>query len=137
MTFARPKLIVAAVLVVTAVSYLAFAGARKGWVYTLAVDNYVNQPEYHNQRARLCGKVAVDGLVSKPAMLTATFTLCGKEKTIPVSYHGVIPDLFKAGCEVVVEGQQNPAGVFECDLMMTKCASKYEQGANHEQGTKP
>ena len=128
MTLARPKLIVAALLLLGAVSYLAFAGARKGWVYTLAVDNYITQPEYRHQRTRLCGKVAVEGLVSRPALLTATFTLCGKEKTIPVAYHGIIPDLFKAGCEVVVEGQENAAGVFESDLMMTKCASKYEQG---------
>ena len=129
MTFARPKLIVAAVLLVAAVSYLAFAGARQGWVYTLGVDAYLTQPEYHHQRTRLCGKVAAEGLVARPALLSATFTLCGKDKSIPVSYHGVIPDLFKAGCDVVVEGQENSSGVFESDLMMTKCASKYEQGA--------
>lgn len=129
MTLARPKLIVAGVLLVGAVSYLAFAGARKGWVYTLSVDAYQTQPEYHQQRTRLCGKVAAEGLVCKPALLSATFTLCGKEKTIPVAYHGVIPDLFKAGGEVVVEGQENAAGVFESDVMLTKCASKYEQGA--------
>ena len=129
MTSARSKLIVATVLLVGAVSYLAYAGARKGWVYTLTVDNYLTQPEYRHQRARLCGKVCATGLVAKPAMLTANFTLLGKEKTIPVSYHGVIPDLFKAGGEVVVEGQENSTGVFESDLMLTKCASKYEQGA--------
>lgn len=128
MTHARRKLIVAAVLLLAAVSYLAYAGASKGWVYTLAVDKYLTGPEYRHQRTRLCGKVAAAGLVARPALLTATFTLCGKENSIPVAYHGIIPDLFKAGCEVVVEGQETPAGVFESDLMMTKCASKYEQG---------
>ena len=129
MSLLRPKMIVAAVLLVGAVSYLAYAGARKGWVYTVGVDAYLNQPEYHHQRTRLCGKVAADGFLVKPALLTATFTLCGKDKTIPVAYHGVVPDLFKVGGEVVVEGQENASGTFESDLMMTKCASKYEQGA--------
>ena len=34
--------------------------------------------------------------------------------------------MFKAGSEVVVEGQADAAGTFQADLMMTKCASKYE-----------
>lgn len=128
MAISRPKIIVAAVLMVTAISYLAYAGAKKGWVYTLGVDAYLTQPDYRHQGARLCGKVLAEGLVARPALCLATFTLSGKEKTIPVEYHGVIPDLFKAGGEVVVEGQENAAGVFESDIMMTKCASKYEEG---------
>lgn len=129
MSLLRPKLIVASVLLVGAVSYLAYAGARKGWVYTLGVDAYLTQPEYRHQRARLCGKVSAEGFLVRPALLTATFTLVGKDKSIPVAYHGVVPDLFKVGGEVVVEGQESASGLFESDLMMTKCASKYEQGA--------
>ena len=43
-----------------------------------------------------------------------------------VRYHGTIPDLFKAGADVVVEGKMNAAGTFEADVLLTKCASKYD-----------
>jgi len=38
----------------------------------------------------------------------------------------VVPDMFKSGAEIVVEGKQDAAGVFQADVLMTKCASKYE-----------
>ena len=41
-------------------------------------------------------------------------------------YPGVVPDLFKAGCDVVIEGKLDSAGVFQSDSMMTKCSSKYQ-----------
>jgi len=129
MTHSRNKLIFAAIIVIGAVSYLTYAGAQKGWVYTLDVDAYQTQAQYKHQRTRLCGKVSADQLTVHSAALQANFLLCGKEKSIPVSYHGVIPDLFKAGCDVVVEGRENAAGTFESDMIMTKCASKYEPGA--------
>jgi cytochrome c-type biogenesis protein CcmE len=34
--------------------------------------------------------------------------------------------MFKAGCDVVAEGNLDRAGVFQSDKLMTKCASKYE-----------
>jgi len=58
--------------------------------------------------------------------LTAIFTVTGKTGRIPVAYHGVIPDMFKAGVEVVVEGKMDDTGVFQANVLMTKCASKYE-----------
>ena len=36
-------------------------------------------------------------------------------------------ELFQAGAEVIVEGQQDAAGVFQADTLLTKCASKYEE----------
>ena len=45
---------------------------------------------------------------------------------MPVTYAGVLPDLFKPGGEVVVEGRLDAAGTFKADVLMTKCASKYE-----------
>jgi cytochrome c-type biogenesis protein CcmE len=45
---------------------------------------------------------------------------------MPVSYRGTVPDLFKAGADVVVEGKLNAAGTFEADVLLTKCASKYD-----------
>jgi cytochrome c-type biogenesis protein CcmE len=121
------KLIAAGAVIVPAVTYLAFAGMKDGLVqYHLQVDTFVKDSHFRHERVRLAGKVAESGLTIGAGRLNATFALDGQTAHVPVVYNGVVPDLFKAGCEVVVEGKMDDAGTFRSDLMMTKCASKYE-----------
>ena len=127
MTHLKLKISLAAIIFSAAVAYLAFAGAQKGWVYTLGVDQFIQNSEQQTQRVRLCGIVADQPLEIHKAQLTAKFALKGQQAELPVSYKGVIPDMFKAGCEVIIEGKRDSAGVFQADLLMTKCASKYEE----------
>jgi cytochrome c-type biogenesis protein CcmE len=96
-------------------------------VSTMGVEQYLSTPEKHGQRVRLCGLVADEGAEIQPAQLTARFSLKGGHKLIPVTYKGAIPALFKRGAEVVVEGKQDAAGVFQADTLLTKCASKYDE----------
>jgi cytochrome c-type biogenesis protein CcmE len=127
MTRTATKFILAGIVLVAAISYLAYAGMKEGWVsYHLQVDDYLADAKFHSQRVRLCGQIAEDGLVSNPGRLSARFTLLGASRQVEVNYKGVIPDLFRAGVEVVVEGRSDASGVFQADLMMTKCASKYD-----------
>jgi len=127
MTHMRLKLTLASVVLAGAVGYLAFAGVQRGWVYTLGVDQYAASPEQQAKRIRLCGKVSEEQLDIRKTQLAATFLLKGEHQAIPVSYHGVVPDMFKAGGEVILEGQRDGAGVFQADVLITKCASKYEE----------
>jgi cytochrome c-type biogenesis protein CcmE len=131
----RIKLAIAGVILAAAFSYLAAAGMQKGWVYLVSVDQYLADSQYANQRVRLHGKVAQGGLASNKAALNATFNLTGASpaegKSLQVNYRGPIPDLFAAGRDVVVEGKRDAAGVFQADVLMTKCASKYEPGSPH------
>jgi cytochrome c-type biogenesis protein CcmE len=126
MNHLRSKLLIAGVLLTLSVAYLSYAGVQKGWVYYLEVDPFVGGVQYQDQRVRLCGRVAEEGVNASKAHLTALFVIEGANERVPVLYRGVIPDLFKPGCEVVVEGQLDEAGVFQADVMLTKCASKYE-----------
>jgi cytochrome c-type biogenesis protein CcmE len=135
MTHLRLKLTLAGLVLASAVGYLAFAGVQKGWVYTLGVDQYATSPDQQAKRVRLCGKVGEEQLDIRKAQLAASFQLKGEKEFIPVAYKGVIPDMFKAGSEVVVEGKRDGSGVFQADLLITKCASKYEEmPANHPGG---
>jgi len=126
MTHPKLKFGIAAVVLVGAVAYLALAGMQKGWVYTMGVDQYASETRQHNQRVRLCGTVAETDLDIHKAQLQANFYIHGQKNDIRVAYKGVVPDMFKAGAEVVVEGKQDAAGIFQADVLMTKCASKYE-----------
>jgi len=122
----RVKLTIATVVILGAVTYLAVAGAKGGWVYHLTVDQYLTDAQYRNQHVRLCGRVDDKAFATNPAGLTANFVLKGTANKVSVVYHGVVPDLFQANRDAVVEGRMDAAGVFQADLLMTKCASKYE-----------
>ncbi len=47
--------------------------------------------------------------------------------TVPVVYHGSVPDLFRVGRDVYLKGHmQNGVFVGERDSLVTKCPSKYQ-----------
>jgi cytochrome c-type biogenesis protein CcmE len=46
--------------------------------------------------------------------------------SVPVVYHGTVPDLFKSGREVVVDGRfVNGVFVAKSNTLVTKCPAKY------------
>ena len=126
MTRIRFKLMVAGSAIAVAVTLLAVAGMKEGWVYFLPVDQFVESGQFANQRVRLHGKVSEEDFQSNRALLVANFYLTGQTQRVRVEYNGVIPDMFQASGDVVVEGRLDEAGVFQADTLLTKCASKYE-----------
>ncbi len=130
------KFLFGGILLAIAVGYLGFASVKTGWVYYVDLDKFVDEAKFHTQRVKICGTVDTEGLVSSPSGMKATFNLKGKTKTLAVAYHGVIPDMFAAGRDVVVEGKLDAAGTFQSDQMMTKCASKYESAGKHPETIK-
>ncbi len=52
----------------------------------------------------------------------------GRRNAVPVVFHGTVPDLFKRGRHVVVDGKLRN-GVFFADGLVTKCPSKYAPAA--------
>jgi cytochrome c-type biogenesis protein CcmE len=134
MTTIHKKLIVAGTALLGAIGYLAYAGVQSGWVYSVDVDQAMSAPA-NSQRVRLHGKVGEADFTANPGLLQARFLLVGKTQSVPVQYKGTIPDLFAAGKDVVVEGRFRD-GTFEADLLMTKCASKYESKSPHARAGK-
>jgi cytochrome c-type biogenesis protein CcmE len=133
------KLLVGGVLLLGAVGYLAYAGMKQGWVYYVSVDQLAAADgAQRTSRVRLMGTVATEGMEVNGGRMTAQFVLVGQDpaKRVAVSYRGSVPDLFKAGADVVVEGKLNPAGDrFEADVLLTKCASKYDAKHPGNKGT--
>lgn len=133
MTRIRTKLIVALLVIGGAVAYLVQAGVRSGWVYSMDAAAFLEAPEFHSRRVRLTGTVGLENVESNPGMLTAKFDLVSNDKSVRVDYHGSVPDMFKPGHEVVVEGALDKDGVFEADVLLTKCASKYDASPHGDQ----
>jgi len=73
----------------------------------------------------------VGGMVEKGSLkrqadgLTVTFVVTDTAKSIPVTYTGILPDLFKEGKGVVTQGKLGPDGVFHASEVLAKHDENY------------
>lgn len=101
-------------------------------------------------RFRLGGLVA-DGSVVRGAGTKVGFTVTDTLQKVPVSYEGILPDLFREGQGVVAEGSLGTDGHFVADTVLAKHDETYMppevakalqergvklgEGASHPEGT--
>lgn len=137
MSHAHLKFTLAGIALAAAVGLLVWSGIREGWVYFMQVDQFVEDQSYHTQRVRLHGLVSSEDLQIDRGLLAANFYLLGDKHQLRINYQGVIPDLFKADQDVVIEGILDNAEIFQADTLMTKCASKYETQDGEAPHTNP
>jgi cytochrome c-type biogenesis protein CcmE len=76
------------------------------------------------RRVRLGGLVE-DGSVKREADSHIAFRITDGKTDIPVSYHGILPDLFREGQGVVAEGRLGPGGVFDAATILAKHDERY------------
>lgn len=83
------------------------------------------------QAAEIAGKqIRLGGLVKKGTVVrgdgtTVRFEIEDAVRAIPVTYRGVLPDLFREGQGVVTEGKLGPDGVFAADTVLAKHDETY------------
>ena len=75
-------------------------------------------------RIRLGGLVK-EGTLKRGDNLQVSFEVTDGNKSVPVSYTGILPDLFREGQGVVTEGALNTAGTFKADSVLAKHDETY------------
>jgi cytochrome c-type biogenesis protein CcmE len=75
-------------------------------------------------RIRLGGLVE-NGTLKRGEGSTITFTVTDTLSTVPVSYTGILPDLFREGQGVVAEGAFGSDGLFVADTVLAKHDETY------------
>ena len=70
------------------------------------------------------GGLVKDGSLKRDE-LVAHFIITDLVKEIPVSYKGILPDLFKEGKGAVVQGKLNPDGQFVASEVLAKHDENY------------
>jgi cytochrome c-type biogenesis protein CcmE len=129
-----------ATLLVGAIGYLMYAGVEQSSMYYFKIGEFLPRKEgLAGQGVRVAGRVAA-GSLSKNTSAKGTemkFSLGDFEgaevterttETIPVTYTGVVPDMFAEGRDVIIEGRYVD-GVLQAKTIMTSCPSKYEAEA--------
>ncbi|MFP1631568.1 cytochrome c maturation protein CcmE [Zhengella sp. ZM62] len=76
------------------------------------------------QRMRLGGLVK-EGTVVRGEGTSVSFEVTDTIKDVPVSYNGILPDLFREGQGVVTEGLFNADGRFIADTVLAKHDENY------------
>ena len=117
-------------LIFSGVGYLVVTSVTQSSTYFLEVSEALAMDQDKLDRARLFGKVAEEELERDSDALGVTFMLQDKDdqdKVIRVRYAGAVPDAFRPGAGVIVEGQARPQeGIFMAHDLMTQCPSRYE-----------
>jgi len=74
---------------------------------------------------RVGGLVESGSLTREPNTLTVHFRVTDTAQTIPVTYTGLLPDLFKEGKGVVAQGTLGSDGVFHANEVLAKHDENY------------
>ena len=124
-----PKVLVAAGVVALSAAFLFVTALQNNAVYYLTVTELqAAVPAIHNQPVRVAGKVVPGSIQRDPTSLVVRFDAEDASGRMPVTYRGVVPDIFGDGIEVVVEGRYGENGMFTAGTLLAKCPSKFEAG---------
>ncbi len=79
----------------------------------------------HERNLRLGGLVEQGSLRREDDGLTVHFMVTDNVKSVPVTYKGILPDLFREGQGVVAQGKLSGDGVFLADEVLAKHDETY------------
>ena len=74
---------------------------------------------------RLGGLVEEGSVQRQDDGLTVTFRITDLAESVPVTYKGILPDLFREGQSVITEGTLGPDGVFAAREVLAKHDETY------------
>ena len=121
------RFLVGGALVLLALGYLAFTVTRTSAVYYLTVSELrARGVQASQQSVRVSGVVDAGSIQRDSDHFTIRFSASDPGGTLPVVYHGTVPDIFQPGIQVVVEGKLGADGVFHADTLLTKCPAHFQ-----------
>lgn len=140
---ARPKhqrlvLVVLALIAVLAAVLLAMWGLRDRAAYFYTPADVAAGKASTGRPVRLGGMVERGSVKRDADGVTTRFVVEDGEARVPVTYRGILPDLFREGSGVVAEGQLVAGGTFVADNILAKHDERYmppelgNQAAEHK-----
>ena len=118
--------LLAGIAILGAVVYLVFANTQASAVYYMTVSELKHCTTCTTQSVRVAGIVQAGSVTRNDAQEQIAFTIVDGKQTLPVSYSGVVPDIFRPGIQVVVEGNYSGQGAFKAQTLLAKCPSKFQ-----------
>jgi cytochrome c-type biogenesis protein CcmE len=107
------------------VAALVLNAFRSNLVFFFSPSQVVAGEAPQGRNFRLGGMVQEGSVKRLADGLTVEFVVTDTAKNIPVTYKGILPDLFKEGKGVVTEGKLGADGVFRAEQVLAKHDENY------------
>ena len=120
----RMALVLGIVAGVSIAGALALSAFRQNVTFFFDPTQVVAGQVPAGQRFRLGGMVTQGSVRRAPGSLEVRFVVTDFSHDVPVSYTGVLPDLFREGAGVVAHGRMRE-GTFVADEVLAKHDEKY------------
>lgn len=122
----RRKFLIGGLIIWLAVAYLGYMAFQGSATFYLTVAELKQQGEsIYGEDVRVNGQVVPGSMEWDSKSRILKFMIAEGEQSLPVDYSGTIPDAFKAGSDVVIEGKLDSGGIFQAHTILTKCPSRY------------
>lgn len=122
----RLSFLFAGIAILGAIIYLVVSNTQASAVYYMTVSELESCKTCVTQDVRVAGVVQAGSIVRNDAQQTISFVITEGSQKMPVTYTGVVPDIFRPGITVVVEGYYTGSGPFKAQTLLAKCPSKFQ-----------
>lgn len=121
----RALAIVAAVAALGGATMLVLNAFNSNLVFFFSPTQVLANEAPRERSFRIGGLVQEGSLQREAQGLTIRFVVTDLAKTLPVTYTGLLPDLFKEGKGVVAQGRLDADGVFRAEQVLAKHDENY------------
>ena len=121
----RRLTIIGGSLAVLAVAAALVLNAMRDSIVFFSTPSMVAEKHIQPGRRFRLGGLVQPGSLMRGENLSVTFQVSDSSASLPVSYKGILPDLFREGQGVVAEGAIDASGVFRADTVLAKHDENY------------
>jgi cytochrome c-type biogenesis protein CcmE len=121
----RLVLVLIALVAIIGAGVLAAWGLRSQASYFYVPSDIAADPPEPGQAVRLGGMVEQGSLATAADGVTVNFVVGDGQARVPVTFTGIVPDLFVEGSGVVAEGSLRPDGTFAATNLLAKHDENY------------
>ena len=121
----RLVLVVVALVALVGAALLAAWALRNQASYFYVPSDIAASPPAAGQEIRLGGMVEAGSLKTRADGITIDFVVGDGAARVPVTFSGIVPDLFVEGSGVVAEGAMRPDGTFVASNLLAKHDENY------------
>jgi cytochrome c-type biogenesis protein CcmE len=121
----RLGFLIAGAVLLAGAAALVLSAFEENLLFFFTPTQVAAEPQPEGRRLRLGGLVEEGSVVKQADGLTVTFVVTDLTATVPVTYTGVLPDLFREGQGVVVEGAFGSDGVLLASEVLAKHDETY------------
>ncbi|HJV83437.1 cytochrome c maturation protein CcmE [Noviherbaspirillum sp.] len=121
----RLVLVAAGLATLGLAAWLVLSAFKQNMVFFFTPTQVFSGEAPKGRSFRIGGMVENGSLMRQPDGVTVTFVVTDTAQKLPVTYKGILPDLFKEGKGVVAQGKLDNQGKFVAEEVLAKHDENY------------